>query len=40
MTMLITAIKIVFQSVITSRPIMKQTETIKATEAIFTASKK
>jgi len=32
--------KIVFQSVITSRPIIKQTETISATEAMFTASKK
>ena len=37
--MLKTAIKIVRQSVIESFPIVKQTEIIMATEAIFTASK-
>jgi hypothetical protein len=38
--MLITAIKIVRQSVIVLTPIWIQTETIIATEATFTASKK
>ena len=37
--MLKTAIKIVRQSVIESFPIVKQTEIIMATEAIFTASR-